>query len=81
MTSSNKRWRQTWASHIRSTAEHGHRFVACSGGINHYSRMPIELMASTNELISSLERYSKSYEAWIKSGAVRNPEKFLPKES
>ena len=73
--------RQTWASHIRSTAKHGLRFVGCCGGINHYSRMPIELMASTNELISSLERYSKSYEAWIKSGAVKNPEKFLPKES
>jgi len=81
MTSSNKRWRQVWASHIRSTAEHGLRFVACSGGINHYSRMPIELMAFTNDLISSLEQYSKSYEAWIKSGAVKNPEKFLPKES
>jgi len=80
MTSSNKRWRQVWASHIRSTAEHGHRFVACAGGINHYSRMPIELMASTNDLISSLERYSKNYEAWIKSGAVKNPEKFLPKK-
>jgi len=35
-------------------------------------------MASTNELISSLERYSKSYEAWIRtSGAVKRPEKFL----
>ena len=42
--------------------------------------MPIELMASTNDLISSLERYSKNYEAWIKSGAVKNPEKFLPKK-
>jgi len=81
METPKKRWRQVWAAHIRSTAEHGHRFVGCFGGINHYSRMPIELMASTNELISSLERYSKSYEAWIKSGAVKNPEKFLPKES
>tara|TARA_Y100000815_G_scaffold209420_1_gene193634 strand:- start:503 stop:634 length:132 start_codon:yes stop_codon:yes gene_type:complete len=43
--------------------------------------MPIELMAFTNDRISSLEQYSKSYEAWIKSGAVKNPEKFLPKES
>jgi hypothetical protein len=81
MTSPQRRWRQTWASHVRSSAEHGHRFVACAGGINHYSSMPIELMASTNDLISSLERYSKSYEAWIKSGAVKNLEKFLPKES
>ena len=38
--------------------------------------MPIELMASTNDLISSLEQYSKSYESWIKSGAVKNHEKF-----
>ena len=80
MKSSNKRWRQVWAAHIRSTAEHGHRFVQCAGGINHYSRMPIELMASTNDLISSLERYSKSYETWIKtSGAVKNPERYLTK--
>jgi hypothetical protein len=38
--------------------------------------MPIQLMEQTNELISSLERYSKNYEAWIKSGAVKNPDKF-----
>ena len=81
METPNKRWRQVWAAHIRSTADHGHRFVACAGGINHYSKMPFELMDSTNELISSLERYSKNYEAWIKSGAVKNPEKFLPSES
>jgi hypothetical protein len=54
--------------------------VGCWGGINHYSKMPVELMASTNDLISSLEQYSKSYESWIKSGAVKNPEKFLPKK-
>jgi len=38
--------------------------------------MPVELMASTNDLISSLEQYIKSYESWIKSGAVKNHEKF-----
>jgi len=81
MTSPQKRWRLTWSSHVRLLAEHGHRFVSCAGGINHYSRMPIELMAFTNDLISSLEQYSKSYEAWIKSGAVKNPEKFLSKQS
>jgi hypothetical protein len=80
METPKKRWRQVWAAHLRSLADHGHRFVAQAGGINHYSKMPIELMASTNELISSLERYSKSYEAWIKSGAVKNPDKFLPSE-
>ena len=78
METPKKRWRLTWSSHLRSLADHGHRFVAQAGGINHYSKMPIELMASTNDLISSLERYSKNYEAWIKSGAVKNPEKFLP---
>ena len=80
MTSPQKRWRQVWASHIRSTAEHGHRFVACAGGINHYSKMPIQLMEQTNELISSLEQYSEQYETWIKtSGAVKNPERYLTK--
>jgi|TARA_B100000315_G_C14443541_1_gene525769 hypothetical protein len=81
METPKKRWRLTWAEHCRTLAQHGLRFISCAGGINHYSRMPIELMASTNELISSLEQYSKNYEAWIKSGAVKNPEKFLPSES
>ena len=80
MTSPQKRWRQTWAAHCRTLAQHGHRFVGCWGGINHYSKMPVELMASTNDLISSLEQYNKSYESWIKSGAVKNHEKFLPKK-
>jgi len=80
METPKKRWRLTWAEHCRTLAQHGLRFISSAGGINHYSRMPIELMAATNELISSLERYSKNYEAWIKSGAVKNPDKFLPSE-
>ena len=80
MQSPQKRWRVTWAGHCRTLADHGHRFVACAGGINHYSSMPIEIMASTNDLISSLARYSKSYEAWVKIGAMKNPVNFLPKE-
>jgi hypothetical protein len=80
MTSSNKRWRLTWSNHLKATSQHGLRFVSCAGGVNHYSRMPIELMQSTNDLIKSLDRYLESYETWIKtSGAVKNPERYLTK--
>jgi len=78
MKKSNRRWRFPWSHHCRLVKEHGLRFVSCAGGVNHYSKMPIELMESTNELIRSLARYSEQYENWIRtSGAVKRPEKFL----
>ena len=80
MKKSNRRWRFPWSHHCRLVKEHGLRFVSCAGGVNHYSRMPIELMQSTNDLIKSLDRYLESYETWIKtSGAVKNPERYLTK--
>ena len=81
MKTSTKRWRLTWAAHCRTFAEHGLRFCKCAGGINHFDKMPIDLSTDTIELIQTIERYSKNYEEWIKSGAVKNPDKFLPPES